>query len=151
MLILGTAGAGYLYYEHLNHNIRKGERSSGDSKARKAGANAAGQTPLNILLIGSDSRNSDENVKLGGSRDNRGNPPLGDVQMLIHLSADRKSAAMVSIPRDTRVDIPKCTDPDTGRTYPATNDIINLSLARGGADARSPPGRTSPASTSTTG
>jgi LCP family protein required for cell wall assembly len=133
VLILGTAGAGYLYYQHLNGNIRKGERSSGDSKAHKSEANAAGQTPLNILLIGSDSRNSDENVKLGGSRDNRGNPPLGDVQMLIHLSADRKSAAMVSIPRDTRVDIPKCTDPDTGRKYPATTDIINLSLARGGA------------------
>ncbi|WP_406216778.1 LCP family protein [Streptomyces canus] len=133
VLILGSAGAGYLYYQHLNGNIRKGERSSGDSKAQKAEANAAGQTPLNILLIGSDSRNSDENVKLGGSRDNRGNPPLGDVQMLIHLSADRKSAAMVTIPRDTRVDIPKCTDPDTGKTYPPTTEIINYSLARGGA------------------
>lgn len=133
VLILGTAGAGYLYYQHLNGNLQKGERSSGDSKARKAQPNAAGQTPMNILLIGSDSRDSDENVKLGGSRDTRGNPPLGDVQMLIHLSADRKSAAMVSIPRDTRVDIPKCKDPDTGRVYPATNDIINTSLARGGA------------------
>ncbi|MEU1481388.1 LCP family protein [Streptomyces sp. NPDC001668] len=132
VLILGSAGAGYLYYQHLNDNIRKGERSSGDSKAKKTEANAAGQTPLNILLIGSDSRNSDENVKLGGSRDNRGNPPLGDVQMLIHLSADRKSAAMVSIPRDTRVDIPRCVDPDTGKKYPPTNDIINTSLARGG-------------------
>ncbi|MDH6518626.1 LCP family protein required for cell wall assembly [Streptomyces sp. SAI-208] len=133
VLILGTAGAGYLYYQHLNGNIRKGERSSGDSKAKKTEANAAGQTPLNILLIGSDSRNSDENVELGGSRDNRGNPPLGDVQMLIHLSADRKSAAMVTIPRDTRVDIPQCTDPETGKTYEATTDIINTSLARGGA------------------
>lgn len=133
VVILGTAGAGYLYYRHLNGNIEKGERSSGDSKAKKAEPNAAGQTPLNILLIGSDSRNSDANVALGGSRDNRGNPPLGDVQMLIHLSADRESAAVVSIPRDTRVDIPKCTDPETGNTYPATNDIINTSLARGGA------------------
>ncbi|WP_405644921.1 LCP family protein [Streptomyces sp. NBC_00019] len=133
VLILGTAGAGYLYYQHLNGNIEKGKRSSGDSKANKSAPNAAGQTPLNILLIGSDSRASDENVQLGGSKDNRGNPPLGDVQMLIHLSADRKSAAMVSIPRDTRVDIPKCTDPKTGATYPATNDIINTSLARGGA------------------
>ncbi|MER7374327.1 LCP family protein [Streptomyces lanatus] len=133
VVILGTGGAGYLYYQHLNGNIEKGERSSGDSKAQKTAANAAGQTPLNILLIGSDSRNSDENVALGGSRDNRGNPPLGDVQMLIHLSADRKSAAVVSIPRDTRVDIPKCTDPETGKTYQATNKIINESLARGGA------------------
>ncbi|MGW4565839.1 LCP family protein [Streptomyces sp. NPDC004561] len=134
VVILGTAGAGYLYYQHLNGNIQKGKRSSSDdSKALRTRPNAAGQTPLNILLIGSDSRNSDEDVKLGGSRDNRGNPPLADVQMLIHLSADRKSAAMVSIPRDTRVDIPKCTDPDTGKVYPPTNDIINVSLARGGA------------------
>lgn len=133
MVILGTAGAGYLYLQHLNDNIEKGERSSGDSKAPKTAPNAAGQMPLNILLIGSDSRNSDENVALGGSRDNRGNPPLGDVQMLIHLSADRKSAAVVTIPRDTRVDIPKCADPETGKPYPATNTIINASLSRGGA------------------
>ncbi|MFF4362598.1 LCP family protein [Streptomyces sp. NPDC001604] len=133
VLILGTAGAGYLYYQHLNGNIQKGERSSGDAKAQKTAPNAAGQTPLNILLIGSDSRNSDENVKLGGAKYDRGSPPLGDVQMLIHLSADRKSAAMVSIPRDTRVDIPQCRDPRTGRTYPETNKIINESLARGGA------------------
>ncbi|CAM5399121.1 Polyisoprenyl-teichoic acid--peptidoglycan teichoic acid transferase TagU [Streptomyces griseoloalbus] len=110
----------------------KGERSSGDSKAERSAPNAAGQTPLNILLIGSDSRASDANVALGGGKDNRGNPPLGDVQMLIHLAADRRSAAVVSIPRDTRVDIPRCTDPDTGTAYPATNDIINTSLARGG-------------------
>ncbi|MFD5298249.1 LCP family protein [Streptomyces mutabilis] len=133
VLILGTAGAGYLYYEHLNGNIEKGERSSGDSKANRPEPNAAGQRPLNILLVGSDSRASDANVALGGGRNHRDNPPLGDVQMLVHLAADRKSAAVVSIPRDTRVDIPECTDPKTGEKYPATNSIINESLGRGGA------------------
>ncbi|MFC5242057.1 LCP family protein [Streptomyces atrovirens] len=133
VLILGTAGAGYLYYRHLNGNIEKGERSSGDSKARRTEPNAAGQTPLNILLIGSDSRASDANVALGGGKDHRDSVPLGDVQMLIHLAADRESAAVVSIPRDTRVDIPECTDPRTGRTYPAADTIINESLGRGGA------------------
>jgi LCP family protein required for cell wall assembly len=133
VLIVGTAGAGYLYYQHLNGNIRHGERESGDSKATKTPPNAAGQTPLNILLIGSDSRASDANVALGGGRNHRDNPPLGDVQMLIHLSADRRSAAVVSIPRDTRVDIPKCKDPDTGEEFAADNDIINESLAHGGA------------------
>ncbi|MFD3617743.1 LCP family protein [Streptomyces sp. NPDC058676] len=133
VLILGTAGAGYLYYQHLNGNIEKGERSGGDSKARRTEPNADGQTPLNILLLGSDSRASDANVALGGGKDSRGNPPLADVQILIHLSADRKSAAVVSIPRDTRVDIPACKDPDTGKTYPATNEIINTTLGRGGA------------------
>lgn len=133
LVILATAGAGYLYYQHLNSNIRKGQRSSGDFKAQKTKPNPAGQTPLNILLIGSDSRDSDENIALGGSRHNRDNPPLGDVQMLIHLSADRRSAAVVSVPRDTRVDIPRCTDPETGKAYPPVNAIINQSLARGGA------------------
>jgi LCP family protein required for cell wall assembly len=134
VVILGTAGAGYLYYQHLNANIRKGQRSSADdSKAYKTPANAAGQTPMNILLIGSDSRNTPQDLKLGGSKSSVGAPPLADVQMLIHLSADRKSAAMVSIPRDTRVHIPKCVDPKTGKKYPETDDIINTTLARGGA------------------
>ncbi|MBB5928109.1 LCP family protein [Streptomyces echinatus] len=134
VVILGTAGAGYAYYQHLNGNIRKGARANGDdSKAHRTAPNADGETPLNILLIGSDSRNSAENLKLGGNRSHAGDPPLADVQMLIHLSADRESASMVSIPRDTRVDIPECTDPETGKVYPPTNDIINVTLARGGA------------------
>ncbi|MFI9614792.1 LCP family protein [Streptomyces sp. NPDC052023] len=132
VVILATAGAGYLYYEHLNDNLETGRRSGGDSKAERPEPNAAGQTPLNILLIGSDSRNTAENLKLGGSRSSVGGKPLADVQMLIHLSADRKSASVVSIPRDTRVDIPACKDPETGESYPATNRIINESLARGG-------------------
>ncbi|MFD7017889.1 LCP family protein [Streptomyces sp. NPDC059928] len=133
VLIIGTAGAGYLYYQHLNNNIRKGDRSAGGSDAKKTAPNAQGQTPLNILLIGSDSRNSDENVKLGGARGDRGGDPHADVQMLLHVSADRKSASVVSIPRDTRVDMPPCKDTEKKKDYPATNAIINEALGRGGA------------------
>ncbi|MFE4832494.1 LCP family protein [Streptomyces sp. NPDC056672] len=133
LLLLGTAGAGYLYYRHLNGNIRSGDRSNGSTGLARPDANAAGQTPVNILLIGSDSRAKAENVKLGGSRDTAGNPPLADVQMLVHVSADRKNASVVSIPRDTRVDIPECKDTKTGKVYPATNAIINETLMRGGA------------------
>ncbi|MFJ2115279.1 LCP family protein, partial [Streptomyces sp. NPDC087850] len=133
LLILGTAGAGYLYYEHLNGNIRSGARSGSGDDPDKAGANAAGQTPVNILLLGSDSRNKPENVALGGSRNTIGDPPLADVQMLVHISADRKNASVVSIPRDTRVTIPECEDAKTGKVYPQTETIINASLGRGGA------------------
>lgn len=52
--------------------------------------------------------------------------------MLLHVSADRKNASMVSVPRDTRVDIPACKDAKTGKEYPPTNAIINTTLARGG-------------------
>lgn len=73
-LILGTSAAGYLYYRHLDGNIRSGQRLSGESGVEKTHANAKGQRPLNILLIGSDSRNKPENVELGGSSDTVGNP-----------------------------------------------------------------------------
>ncbi len=132
LLVLGTAGAGYAYYEHLNGNIRKGERSSGRTAVHRAKPNAAGQTPLNILLIGSDSRNGPGDVALGGAKENAGGPSRADVEMLLHVSADRRHAAIVSVPRDTRVDIPQCTDPKTGQVYPPVNDIINASLTRGG-------------------
>ncbi|GHA41165.1 transcriptional regulator [Streptomyces spiroverticillatus] len=131
VLILGTAGAGYLYYQHLNSNLRSSARSSGNGPD-KPKANAAGQTPLNILLIGSDDRSNPENVKLGGGKDLTKNPPLADVQKLLHVSADRKHASVVSIPRDTRVDIPECKDPKTQKVSPPTNGIINKTLALGG-------------------
>ncbi|MEV7406035.1 LCP family protein [Streptomyces sp. NPDC091267] len=130
-LILATGSAGYLWYQHLNGNLRKGERSAGNSAAKKTAPNAAGQTPLNLLLIGSDSRNSKENLRLGGSKESVGGTPLADVQMLLHVSADRKNASVVSIPRDTRVDIPACENPETHKKYPAGNGIINETL-RGG-------------------
>jgi LCP family protein required for cell wall assembly len=77
VVILGTAGAGYLYYQHLNSNIEKDPLNIGDEKdGRPTKANAAGQTPLNILLIGSDARDSAENQKLGGAKDTFGSPPL---------------------------------------------------------------------------
>ncbi|MFG2334707.1 LCP family protein [Streptomyces sp. NPDC048604] len=132
LLILGTAGAGYWYYEHLNGNLRSGGRSGGDSGVKKAPPNALGNTPLNILLIGSDSRADPKNVALGGGKNLREQKPLADVQMLLHISADRKNASAISIPRDTIVKIPECKD-DKGQTYAATsNRPINESLQRGG-------------------
>ncbi|MFF3740390.1 LCP family protein [Streptomyces sp. NPDC002566] len=135
VVILGGAGAGYLYYEHLNANIKSDDLNLGDAKDRAAEptANAAGQKPLNILLIGSDARNTAENQKLGGAKDTFDGPPLADVQMLLHVSADRSNMSVISMPRDTLLDIPKCTDPDDGREYAAlNNEMTNVSLGRGG-------------------
>ncbi|MFE0103232.1 LCP family protein [Streptomyces sp. NPDC059009] len=133
VLILGTAGAGYLYYQYLNGKIQTDDLNLGDHRAPEATPNAAGQTPLNILLIGSDSRNTKENLKLGGSKESVGAPPLADVQMLLHLSADRSNMSVISMPRDTLLDIPKCTDRDDGKVYPAKSlTMTNETLERGG-------------------
>ncbi|MFD6552906.1 LCP family protein [Streptomyces sp. NPDC058398] len=136
VLILGTAGAGYLYYRHLNNNLKREDLNIGDAKDRaaKSKPNAAGQTPLNILLIGSDARNSTENQKLGGAKDTFDTPARADVQMLLHLSADRTNMSVVSMPRDTLLQIPNCTDTETGKTYAASSSLTmtNDSLGRGG-------------------
>lgn len=134
LLILGTAGAGYLYYRHLNSILKKEDLNLGDKKMVDHKANAAGQTPLNILLIGSDARNSDANKRLGGAKQTFDGPPLADVQMLVHVSADRSNMSVISMPRDTLLKMPKCTDPETGESYPATTKPrqTNESLQRGG-------------------
>nr|WP_234019205.1 LCP family protein [Streptomyces sp. Tu6071] len=133
VLVLGTGAAGYAYYEHLNGNIKKDELNLGKHGVAKAAPNAEGQTPMNILLLGSDDRNSAENLKLGGAKNEVGRAALADVQMLLHLSADRKNLSVVSLPRDTMIPVPECTDPKTRKTYPAANlEMANASLSHGG-------------------
>ncbi|MFJ6658017.1 LCP family protein [Streptomyces sp. NPDC091377] len=132
--MIAAAAAGYLYYERLNDNLKKDHLNLADSKVPAPTPNAAGQTPLNILLIGSDARDTEENQDLGGARETFGSTPLADVQMLVHLSADRTNMSVISMPRDTLVRIPKCTDPDDGTVYPASDGRVmtNQSLGHGG-------------------
>ncbi|MFI5680901.1 LCP family protein [Streptomyces cellulosae] len=133
VVILGTAGAGYLYIERLNSNLKKEKLNLGEDGAPKASPNSAGQTPLNILMIGSDSRNTAEDLELGGSKGDVGRAPLADVQMLVHVSADRSNMSVVSLPRDTMIPIPKCTDPHDHKVYEALSlSMANESLGRGG-------------------
>ncbi|MFD8257944.1 LCP family protein [Streptomyces griseoluteus] len=133
LLLLGTASAGYLYYRHLNGNLARAPLNLGDSPNPSATPDAAGRTPLNILLIGSDSRNTADDLELGGSKGDVGRPPLADVQMLLHVSADRNDMSVISLPRDTMVPIPRCTDPVTKKVYPELSlAMANESLGRGG-------------------
>ncbi|MCX4693004.1 LCP family protein [Streptomyces sp. NBC_01408] len=133
LLILGTAAGGYLYYRHLNGSIKTDPLNLGETKLGGSKPNAFGQTPLNILLIGSDARDGAENQALGGASETFGGPPLADVQMLLHLSADRTNMSVVSMPRDTMLMMPKCTD-KSGKVYPASKGLVqtNESLQRGG-------------------
>ncbi|KPI26391.1 cell envelope-related transcriptional attenuator [Actinobacteria bacterium OV450] len=132
-LILATAAGGYLYYRHLNGSIKTDVLNLGENKLGGSKPNAFGQTPLNILLIGSDARDDAANQALGGAKDTFGGPPLADVQMLLHLSADRSNMSVVSMPRDTMLSMPKCTEPG-GKVHPASKGLVqtNESLSRGG-------------------
>ncbi|MFJ6214592.1 LCP family protein [Streptomyces sp. NPDC092296] len=130
-VVLAT-GSGWLYYQHLNSNIKTSKKNLSDVEGKRTAPNAFGQVPINILLIGSDSRATKRAQELGGGKNLASDPPLADVQMLLHVSADRSNASLISIPRDTMVTIPECHDED-GKDYPeAPYRRINESLAHGG-------------------
>jgi len=83
--------------------------------------------PINILLIGSDTR-----AGQGGGFGND-TSVLADVIMLLHISADRKNAVAVSFPRDLLVPWPACPSTSGGPGYlPQALGQINATIANGG-------------------
>lgn len=68
----------------------------------------AGQ-PLDILILGQDTRSGEENLAIGGSDTTLESNHNSDTAMVMHVSADRRFIELVSIPRDSIVDVPSCT------------------------------------------
>ncbi|MGV9454064.1 LCP family protein [Streptomyces sp. NPDC003635] len=128
-LLVATAGAGYLYLEHLNDNID----SVPDDGASTGGFKK--DQAINILLIGTDKRTGSGNEGYGDS----GSVGHADTTILLHVSKDRSNATALSIPRDLVVDIPDCptTQEDGSQKVIAgsTGVRFNTSL---GQDGRTP-------------
>ncbi|MFE3997886.1 LCP family protein [Nocardioides sp. YIM B13467] len=105
-------------YRSLRSNI------STVSLGEKA-ADVGPKEPINILVMGSDSRDCKgcgvDGASGGGS----------DTNILLHLSANRKFAYGVSIPRDTMVNRPSCKTED-GKTAPAEYVRWNAAYATAG-------------------
>ncbi len=76
--------------------------SEGATPAPTAIDPSAGRA-LNIVAIGSDSR-SGANAAIGGADPGQ----RSDTTMVIHISADRSRVEVVSIPRDSLVNVPAC-------------------------------------------
>ncbi|MEU6527109.1 LCP family protein [Streptomyces sp. NPDC046924] len=126
VLALGGAGAGYVY-AGLDGNLSSVDidRLLGTDRPEKAGDGSE-----NILVLGSDSR-SGGNRKLGGGADDGG--ARADTAMIVHVHGGREKASVVSVPRDTVVDRPECTD-GGGGAHPAAHGVMfNSAYAVGGA------------------
>jgi len=114
VLALVTGVATYLFVRHLDGNIETGsldELGPGRPERQYTGNGK----PLNILLMGDDSRDGEGN-RIDGEEGAGGS----DTTILVHLSADRSRAYAVSIPRDSIVDRPACNDGET----PAETDVM---------------------------
>ncbi|MDP9904630.1 LCP family protein [Arthrobacter bambusae] len=105
LLVAATVAGGYVV--NLVHTFNSGtkkiatafpEESTRPQKAASIGGNA----PLNILLLGSDSRGATETDAVNGSATDQ----RSDTLMLLHIPADRKNIYTISLMRDTWVPVP---------------------------------------------
>ncbi|MGW3039211.1 LCP family glycopolymer transferase [Kitasatospora sp. NPDC001159] len=126
LVVLGGGAAGYAYLK-LNGNIRSVDI---DGRLGDARPPAATDGSFNILVLGSDSRVGENGDLAGGDT---GDSARSDTAMVVHVSQDHSRASMVSIPRDTLVDRPDCTDAN-GRAVPAAKRAMyNSAFEAGGA------------------
>lgn len=85
---------------------------------------------VNILVVGTDSRNGASGNIGAGDEDEV--PGLrNDSTMVVHVSADRSRVQVVSIPRDTLVDIPSCKHRDGSTSDPMSNEMFNNAMFYG--------------------
>lgn len=85
---------------------------------------------INVLIIGSDDRTG-QGAEFGEGEE-EASGVLNDVNILIHIADDRSNATAVSIPRDTVVDTPACTN-DRGEQVPEQEAVpFNSILHEGG-------------------
>ena len=126
VLVVALTG-GFFVYRHLNNNITGIDITEALGTDRPAAVKKeTPQQPLNILLLGSDTRQG-QTGHIGGDT-----PGLSDTTILLHISADRKLAYGVSLPRDAMVERPTCQRKDGNGTDPGGLSMFNAAYAVGG-------------------
>ncbi|MEV7779042.1 LCP family protein [Kitasatospora sp. NPDC088351] len=129
VLVLSVAGAGAWFYHRLDTNITTFDAGGVATERPPAPVpvTPGASVPVNILLLGSDTRD-DGNADLGGGEEGVGH---SDTAILLHIYADHKHAVGVSIPRDTLVTIPSCKLQSGRWTEPKTNQMFNSAFTIG--------------------
>ncbi|MCK8680758.1 LCP family protein [Streptomyces lichenis] len=126
MLVLAAGGIGHAMISSLDTGIGRIDPFK-DMKNRPEAGHGT-----NILLVGTDGREritQTEKVRyrLGGAPCH-----CTDTIMLVHVSADRKRASMISLPRDSYAMLPPHTDTTTGKQHQEHPVKLNAAYAEGG-------------------
>ncbi|MCM2413728.1 LCP family protein [Streptomyces sp. RKAG290] len=126
VLVLGAGGIGHAVVTNLETGIDRIDPFK-DMKNRPRAGNG-----MNLLLVGTDGRDKiteDEKQKyrLGGAPCH-----CTDTVMLVHLSADKERASVVSLPRDSFAEIPAHRDQTSGKEHAAHPVKLNAAYAEGG-------------------
>ncbi|WP_435797362.1 LCP family protein [Streptomyces clavifer] len=126
VLVLGAGGIGHAVVSNLETGIGRVDPFK-DMKNRPEGGHGT-----NLLLVGTDGRDTitkaqKKKYKLGGTPCH-----CTDTLMLVHLSADKQRASVVSLPRDSYVEIPAHTDRTTDEEHSPHPVKLNAAYAEGG-------------------
>ena len=130
LFVVSSAGFVYnkLSTQFANRVVKIDDYSSDEQN--KATPDSFDGRAVNILVVGTDSRNGASGELGAGDADDV--PGLrNDSTMVIHISADRSRVQIVSIPRDTLVDIPACKHRDGTTSEPTTDDMFNNAMVYG--------------------
>jgi len=112
---------------NIGSQLKNGGIQLLDSNGHAISAPTDFKGPLNMLLVGSDTR-AGQGGGFGNETSN-----LADVIILLHVSADRKNAVAMSFPRDLMVPWPACPSTSGGSGYlPQSLGQINATIANGG-------------------
>ncbi|GAA3525755.1 LCP family protein [Nocardioides daeguensis] len=124
-----TTGLGVvLVYNNWNGNIDTQDVSGQLGTDRPTEEDTGPKKPMNILVMGTDTRSGK-----GNGIDGEAGGGLSDTTILFHLSADRKFAYGISVPRDTAVIRPSCYREDGSEIAAATGYAKwNAAFAVGG-------------------
>lgn len=123
VVLVGGSGLGYVYVK-LNGNLKGVDINGQLGKDRPENVDNGS---MDILVLGSDSR-SGANGEYG--RDE--GAARSDTAMVVHVYEGHKKASVVSIPRDTLVDRPRCTDAKGGRVAGEHRVMFNTAYEVGG-------------------
>ncbi|WP_167310068.1 LCP family protein [Streptomyces griseoflavus] len=126
VVVLASAGIGHAVMSSLDEDITRVDPFR-DMKNRPEAGHG-----MNILLVGTDGRErigeeERRKYRLGGAPCH-----CTDTMMIVHISADRDRASVVSLPRDSYAVTPPHTDRVSGEHHKGHPVKLNAAYAEGG-------------------
>ena len=130
--VLTVAAVGTYAYEHLFGQVNTESLDSLTDRPAASRADQWGNVPENLLLLGSQTRDGQHGIHLGNA--SKLGTDISDTAMLVHISAEKQWATVVSIPRDLIVPRPQCQGRlDPTQTVPSADAaMFDLAMNLGG-------------------
>ncbi|MEU8524572.1 MULTISPECIES: LCP family protein [Streptomyces] len=123
LVALGGTGLGYVYFK-LNGNLQGVDINAQLGTDRPENVDNGS---MDILVLGSDSRSGDN-----GDYGRDEGTARSDTAMVVHVYEGHRTASVVSVPRDTLVERPDCTDAKGKRVAGEDRAMFNTAYEVGG-------------------